>query len=129
MQNTKLIQLRKTLSKSEFREFKDFINSPVFNKNKKVITLFDSLKEFYFDFKNKKLTDENIFKKIYHDEKYDYYKIKNISSDLLSLGKEIVAFLQYRDVSDVREKFLLEHFRDRNLDSILNRPFLIKIIF
>ncbi|MEO8209578.1 MAG: hypothetical protein ABI840_03370 [bacterium] len=115
----------KTLSQSEFREFRDFIHSPIFNKNKKVKSLFDSLKDFYPEFKNKKLTDENIFKIIYQDEKYDYYKIKNIISDLFSLGKEFIAFLHYRDISNVSGKFLLEQLRDRSLDSIFEQTYKI----
>ncbi len=121
MLNTKLIRLIKTLSTSEFREFKDFVNSPVFNKNKKVIALLGFLKEFYPEFGSEKLTQEIAFKKIFPGEKFDYYKIKNIISDLLKLGKEYLAFLSYRDLSSVNEKFLLEQLRERNLDHLFEQ--------
>lgn len=121
MQNTKLIQLLKSLDTSEFREFKDFVVSPVFNKNKKVIKLFDSIKNHYPDFDSALLKDEIIFRKVFPGEKYDYFKIKNIISDLFSLGKEYLAFFHYRDVSDIKNKFLLEQLRDRSLDSIFEQ--------
>ncbi|MBK8550215.1 MAG: hypothetical protein IPL53_03820 [Ignavibacteria bacterium] len=109
MQNTKLIQLIKTFSVSEFREFKDFVRSPVFNKNKKILTLFDLIKDHYPKFDNESLTDDNVFKKMFPGETYDYFKIKNIISDLFSLGKEYLAFLQYRDLSNIKEKFYLNN--------------------
>ncbi len=118
MHNTKLIQLLKSLSPAEFREFRDFVMSPVFNKNKKVISLFNTLKKFYPDFKNDSLKDVTIFGNTFPDEKYNYFKLKNIISDLYNLSKEYLAFIHYRDVSDSKNKYLLEQLRDRNLDSI-----------
>ncbi len=118
MQNTKLIQLLRSMNPAEFREFKDYVISPVFNKNKKIIVLFDSIKKYYPEFENDSISEENIFKKIFQDEEYDYFKVKNIVSDLYSLGKDYLAFIHYRDVSEVKEKFLLEQLRDRSLDNI-----------
>ena len=118
MQNTKLIQLLRSMNPAEFREFKDFVISPVFNKNKKIIVLFDSIKKYYPDFKSDSVKEENLFMKIFPGEEYDYFKIKNIVSDLFSLGKEYLTFIQYRDNSNVKDKFLLEQLRDRSLDNI-----------
>ena len=118
MQNTKLIQLLRSMNPAEFREFKDYVISPVFNKNKKIIVLLDSIKKYYPEFESDSIKEENIFKKIFPEEEHDYFKIKNIISDLFSLGKDYLAFLHYRDLSDVKEKFLLEQLRDRNLDNI-----------
>ncbi len=118
MQNTKLILLLKTFSQSEFRDFKDFVHSPIFNKNKKIIAIFDILKEFYPDFDNSNLDEEKIYMKIFKEEKYDYHKIKNIISDLLALAKDYLSFQYFRDSSKVKEKYLLYELRNRNLDSM-----------
>ena len=118
MQNTKLIQLLRSMNTSEYREFKDFVISPVFNKNKKIILLFDAIKKYYPVFEGEALKAENIFRKIFPGEDYDYFKLKNINSDLFGLGKEYLAFIHFRDISEVKEKFLLEQLRDRNLDNI-----------
>ena len=123
MQNTKLIQLLRSMNTSEFREFKDFVVSPVFNKNKKIIVLFDAIKKYYPLFEAEPLKAENIFRKIFPGEDYDYFKLKNIISDLFGLGKEFLAFIHFRDISEVKEKFLLEQLRDRNLDNIFEITF------
>lgn len=123
MQNTKLIQLLRTLSAAEFKQFKDFVKSPFFNKNKNVIALFESLKKFYPDFNNNMMNEEKVFNKIFPGEKYDYFKIKNIISDLLALGKEFISFIHYRDISKIKNKFLLEELRGRNLDSMFEQSY------
>ena len=121
MHNTKLSQLLKSLNNTEFREFNDFVRSPVFNKNKKLIFLVDLIKDHYPEFDNDKIKEENLFKKIFPGEKYDYFKIKNLISDLLGLGKEYLAFTIYRTKKDSNEKYLLAQLRERNLDSIFEQ--------
>ncbi|MDZ4712035.1 MAG: hypothetical protein SGI89_06875 [bacterium] len=118
MQNTRLIQLLKTLTQTEFREFKDFVSSPFYNKNKNVISLFEYLKKFYPDFNSEKLTDENAFKKLFPSDEYNYFKLKNIISDLLVLGREFLAAVSFQNNINVKDKMLLEQFRDRDLDNM-----------
>ncbi|MEO8665973.1 MAG: hypothetical protein ABI462_10790, partial [Ignavibacteria bacterium] len=123
MKNTKLVQLLKTFSPAEMKEFKDFVSSPVFNKNKKVIRLYENLKKFYPGFNNPKLTDEKIFEVIFPGEKYNYFKIRNISSDLFALGKEFLIFLYQKTNDDYnyKEVFLLTQLRDRKLDPVFEQ--------
>lgn len=76
----------KTFSPSEIKKFSDFVHSPFFNKNKNVRRLSDVIIKFYPGFKSDLLNEEKIFKEVFADEKFDYFKIKNLSSDLYSLG-------------------------------------------
>lgn len=118
MQNTKLILLLKSFSVQEFKLFNDFVVSPLFNKNQNVVSLFRSLKKYYPDFDNKNFTDENIYNKIFSGENYNYFKLKNLISDLLALGKEFLAVNSFRNDPGMRNKIMLEQFRDRNLDTM-----------
>ena len=86
MQKTKLIQLLRKFNEAEMKSFRDFAHSPFFNKNKNVSKLSSSLLDYYPDFDSKQLTEENIFLKMFPDEKFNYSRIKNISSDLYSLA-------------------------------------------
>ena len=90
MKNTKLVSLLKTFSEPEIKKFRDFVNSPFYNKNKNVVKLFASLEKFYPQYDSTRLTDENIFKAVFGDIKYDYFKLRNISSDLYNLGLEFL---------------------------------------
>jgi hypothetical protein len=46
MLKTKLFKLLLILDKSELRDFRDFVASPYFNKNKKVIALYEFIYQF-----------------------------------------------------------------------------------
>ncbi|HMS65033.1 MAG TPA: hypothetical protein PKD83_07240 [Ignavibacteria bacterium] len=118
MHSTKLILLLKSLSSQEFRFFSEFVSSPLFNKNLKVISLLNSLKKYYPEFENSNFTNENIYKKVFPGENYNYFKLKNIISDLLALGKEFLAVDHFRNNPDMKTKILLEQYRDRNLDNM-----------
>ena len=47
MHNSKLIELLKSFSASELREFKDFVASPFFNKNEELSLFYAYLKTSY----------------------------------------------------------------------------------
>lgn len=121
MHNSKLIQLLRTLNTSEFREFRDFIHSPVFNKSKNIIIFFDALKKFYPTFEHKGLTNEIFYTKIFPGEKFDYFKLKNLTSDFFGLGKKFLIFINHKILFESDEKYLLAQLRDRNLDSIFEQ--------
>ncbi|MEO8513117.1 MAG: hypothetical protein ABI543_06145 [Ignavibacteria bacterium] len=116
MKNTKLIKLIKTFSPSEFKKFGDFVNSPYFNKNKNIIKLNNELKKYFPKFDNEHLTEELIYKKVFGSGgKFDYFKIKNIISDLYNLG---LGFLKQRPniaTSFAPDFNLLAELRSRKL--------------
>ncbi len=86
MQNTRLVKLLKKFPQDDIKKFRDFVNSPFFNKNKKVIRLAEYILKFYPDFSQKDFEEEAIFKKLFPGETYEYQKIKNLISDLLNLA-------------------------------------------
>ena len=123
MYKSKLIQLLKTFSAAELKQFREFTASPYFNKNKNVISLLEVLKKYYPEFNSKKLESEEVFKEMFPDEEYDYFKIKNISSDLLAISKEFLKISYFQKNDHLNNKFLLEQFRDRDLDKMHEQLF------
>jgi len=90
LKNTKLIKLLQTFSGVEMKKFRDFVKSPFYNKNKNVIRLNEVLIKHHPEFNSKTFTEENIYRFVFGSGKYDYFKIKNISSDLYNLGMEFL---------------------------------------
>lgn len=121
MVNTKLVKLLKTFSKSEFVKFKDFVNSPYFNKNQSVINLCDAVLIYYPDFNSEKFTEENIYKKVFSKEKFDYFKIKNIISDLYQLAISFLKMRAFENTEYENEINLLNELHERKLDIIYNQ--------
>src|SRR5258707_763338 len=121
MINTKLIKLLRTFSKAEITKFGDFVHSPYYNKNKNVLNLCEAVLAYYPGFEAGDFTEENIYKKIFTREKYDYFKIKNIISDLYQLA---VSFLKTRAVEKnefENEIDLLNELHERKLDIIYDQ--------
>ena len=63
MKNSKLIQVLKSFSAGDWKEFKKFAVSPYFNKGRDYIPLLEELKVFYPNFDSDKLTSEYIYSK------------------------------------------------------------------
>lgn len=115
MKNTKLISLLKTFSPAEIKKFRDFVNSPYFNKNKNVQKLNDVLIKFYPNYDSDLPDEENIFGEIFPGEKFDYFKIKNISSDLYNLGLEFLKQTPNPATEFTAEYNLIVQLRTRKL--------------
>lgn len=123
MQNTRLLKFFKSLNYNEIRQFRDFINSPSFNKNKNISKLFEILYKRYPDFDAPDLNEEKLFEMIFGNEKFQYFKIKNLMSDLFGLGKDFLSFNVYRSDNHIKEKYLLEELRKRNLDNAFEQAY------
>ncbi|HWA05518.1 MAG TPA: hypothetical protein VG961_03145 [Ignavibacteria bacterium] len=118
MKKTKLITLLSTFSRQEIYRFEEFVNSPYFNKNRNVINLCKALLPYWPGFDLAELTEENIFKLIYPNEKFEYFKIKNVISDLYALASEFlkISISQSRHLDG--EINLLNALHDRRLDNL-----------
>ncbi len=121
MVNTKLVKLLKTFSKKEIVKFGEFVQSPYYNKNKNVMDLSEVILSYYPDFEREDFTEEVIFSKAFTGEKYDYFKIKNVISDIYLLT---LMFLKMR-VSENKEYEneigLLNELHERKLDLIYDQ--------
>ncbi|HMS66332.1 MAG TPA: hypothetical protein PKD83_13900 [Ignavibacteria bacterium] len=123
MADSQLIKFLKSLNSVEIRQFRDFINSPAFNKNQNISRLFEIHLEYYPVFENENLEDEKIYGIIFGNEKFQYFKHKNLISDLFALGKEFLVFNVYRKDSQYKEKYLLQELRLRNLDLAFEKTY------
>jgi hypothetical protein len=66
-----LIEILKSFSAKEMKEFSDMVNSPFFNKNENVKKLYDYIKKYHPQFESKNLDKRIIFKKVSRLNNYD----------------------------------------------------------
>lgn len=99
------------------REFSDYVESPFFNKNKNVVNLYKEISSYHPGFDSKKLTEEKLFSRLFKDEKYDYFKLKNIISDLYKLGMDYLK-LAYSNTTIENEIYFIMELRGRRLMSL-----------
>ncbi len=61
MIHSKSIQVLKTLSEEELKQFSDFLRSPFHNKNRSLIKLFDVLKKYHPEYE---VENEKVYSKV-----------------------------------------------------------------
>jgi hypothetical protein len=121
MHNSKIISLLKTFSPAEFKKFDDFVHSPFFNKVQNVSGLFDAVKDDYPEFSSEMLSKQKIYNKLYPGKKYNDARMRNLSSDLLNLGKEFLAQLKFLSDPFYPDKFLLDGLKEKKLDTLYSK--------
>ncbi len=121
MFNSKIISLLKTFSLQEINKFGDFVHSPFFNKSLNVTKLFDALKEYFPEFNSEMLAREIIYDKLYPGKKYNDERMRNLSSDLLNLGKGFLTQSKFLSDSFFPNKFLLDGLREKKQDSLYSK--------
>lgn len=90
MNKSKVLILLRSFSKEELKKFRDFLQSPYFNKNKTLLKYFDLLKKDHPVFDMEKLSREKIYHKLFKGKKYNEQVMKNLTSDLNRLCKEFL---------------------------------------
>ncbi len=114
MTPTKLIELINGITNEEFRKFGDFVKSPFFNKSKRIIRFYNSLKVLRkrTDYK---ITKESLWNYIFPGEKYDDQKIRLLISDFVKLAEKYLSYKGYTE-NDLNQKIiLLKEYRIRDL--------------
>ncbi len=117
MNNLKLINILRTFSKNEMKEFEKFISSPFFNRGRNYIPFFNQLKKFYPKFEDEKMTPEYIYSKIYPGKKYNKQIIWNMSSSVLAMCEDFLMYVSLRRDKFGRERQVAEEFLERRLSS------------
>lgn len=112
---SRLLVLLNTFSKEEWKQFKLFVRSPIFNTNPKCVELLMLLAEYAPDFEAKKLEKETIFKKIFPNEvlykpKGENPILRTTMSRLLSLAKEFLVFQQYQGKKKKKSTKPMQHY-------------------
>lgn len=121
MLQTKVLKLLNKLDPTEFKGFLRFLQSPVFNKNNRVIALYNLLKKYYPAFDSPKLEREKLYEKLYPNKKYSYQQFANLISDLTKLTEEYYSHLAFKSDSFQQRKLLIQSYRDRDLYDLFEK--------
>ena len=107
MHNNSLIKLLRSFSPKEISDFKDFLNSPYFNKKKSVIDLFVYIKKYYPDFTDNALSKKNMHENLFPGKVYNDSNFRVLIHNLHELAKK---FITYNDFGNNRIEFDFRQF-------------------
>lgn len=126
MNNTKLINILRSFSKNEMKEFEKLLESPFFNKGRSFIPYFMQIRKFYPEFNDEKMTPEFIYSKMYPGKKFNKQVIWNMNSGMLRMAEDFLVNVslkkdEYRRIfqlgSELSDRNLVNLY-DKNLDAI-----------
>ncbi|MBK6773575.1 MAG: hypothetical protein IPG78_15875 [Ignavibacteria bacterium] len=127
MNNTKLIQILKTFSKEEMKEFDKFVSSPYHSRGRDMKKFFSVLKSYYPDIGNEKITYEKVYSKLHPGEKYSKNKGENmirvLSSDLIKLADEFLTYEDFKSKKLQNRISLIYVYIKRNLQGHYTKLF------
>jgi hypothetical protein len=92
MLKSKATEIFSKLPSHEMKEVRALINSPLYNKNKNIIKLYDALKPFYPEFSDAKCTKQTIYKVIFDDKPYNDKIMRNLLSEFYKLAEEYLVY-------------------------------------
>ncbi len=124
MIKTNLIDIISSFDAKEMKEFSDFVHSPYFNKNKKVITLFSYLKKLHPEFQPEKIKKEIVFKKLFPKEDFNDGFIRLIIHNLNKLAEDFVSTRKIDNNLYLKDRLLLEYFViDKKLPKLFEKKY------
>lgn len=121
MFNSKFIDLLKTFSQEEIKEFERFIDSPFFNRDKTISQSYKFIKKFYPSFDNSKFSKEKFFSHLYPGKEYNDSRVRNILSDLLKHGQDYISYKLYKSKPFFENQANLEALDVRKLDVLFDK--------
>lgn len=113
-----LLGILSKFTPKEFKEFGEFVKSPFFNKNIHVKHLYDYLKKFYPEFKDKKLDKEVVFANLFHGKKYNDGFLRTVIYNLGKLAEDYLAYVNFRKDDLNRGMNLLKELNERKLEKV-----------
>jgi hypothetical protein len=111
MQGSKLIELLKKLNEKEIKRFRDYINSPYFNKNQSLSAFANIILAEYPGFPSESIRKVHIYKLIFKQEKYDEQKINDLMSYVITSLQNFLALENFFGYELENKLHLLEALR------------------
>ncbi len=114
MYNSKVINLLKGFTKEDIKLFGRYLESPLFNKDEKVINLYSYLKKYYPSFDHKNIDKGIVAKKVFSVFKDKApNRLSYFMSILYKLMEDYLVWQELQEQQAEQEFLLLEAFRKR----------------
>src|SRR4030095_9133866 len=117
MNNSKLITVLRTFSKSELRDFEKLVSSVYFNKGRNYVPFLNVLKKFHPKFDDARLTPEYIHSKLYPGKKFNKQIIWNMTSGMMNMAEEFLMHEAMKKNECERNRCIAGEMFKRNLVS------------
>jgi hypothetical protein len=124
MNRSKILEIINTFSADEMKAMSVFVKSPYFNTNKNLVKLYETIKKDLPHIKTGKVSEQEIFGKVFPGKPFNYGIMKNLTSAMSGLLEQ---FLLFNNIKNNPEKkfdndlTLAREYDTRFLDSYFVR--------
>ncbi len=116
MDKSKLVEVLKTLSKTEFKEFGKYLEGTSYRKGGGIFKLYAYLKKYHPDFPPSKITKEQVYKKLFKEEKNAGKRMMDFMYNMYQVLEEFLLKKELEENPIEREFLMLEILKKRQLD-------------
>ena len=106
------------LSVYELNSFRKYLESPYFNMNERLLTLFDLYVSRIRKEVKEELTKEDVWNVIFKDKKYSDPKLRKLNSDLLKVFEEFLAQKSFDNNRFLKNNHILRAVRKRKIEKL-----------
>jgi len=115
MQHSKLITLLRTFDSQELRQFSEFVASPYFNKNARLLPLLEYINGCAPDFPADDLEKQLVYGRCFPGGPFDGKQLAYLMNYLLKLAERFLCIQQYESEELASRSHLLSAFLNRRL--------------
>lgn len=124
MKNFSVIQILRSFTPDEIKEFDKVVRSPFFGGSDYIVKFWNEIKRAYPGFDEKRLTRERIFKKLYPGKKYDDSVIRKFSSNLLKMAEKYLGIKRVdSDAYRLVDLYTAVELRERKLYNLYENKY------
>lgn len=116
-----VIDVLKSFTNEEIKQFRRFIASQYFVRSDTVISIFEQLIKYHPNFNNKKLTKELISNKVFKTDIYNDSTMRNALSDLLEACELFFMQENFRKSATFSFDFLLKELSGKKLKNVFQK--------
>lgn len=117
----KVIEILKTFSEKETKQFAAFLLSPFFNESQKLKKLYDALLKYYPDFDPDVMSEEELSFNINPNLPYNKSTIKTLFFELANAAEEFLRITNFRSKPIGADDYLREEFFKRKLFKLVDQ--------
>ncbi len=124
MKNYKFIQIVKSFTKQEIKEFEDFVRSPYFNKVRDYSSFLKQIKVLFTKGRNlSELSPQEFYSKVFPGKPYSNKTLRNRLNELEKLSEKFLIQQKLEGNINVKKKLLMQSFLERGLGNIFESEF------
>ena len=121
MINSTLLEILRTFTKEELKEFDQMVSSGYFNRKSAVSKLWKIVFELSPEFNPKELFREKVYGRIFPGKPFNYGTMKNLVFDLTKLAEKFIELKIYNEKPSKISENLLEAFLERGLGDLFEK--------